>query len=157
MKRIALMLAAVPLLIAARPGTEQQLVQQLNGQPTRWTMPDGGRSGMFSATNIACMPLTNATTIINGVAVRPIKPNVLLVVPITPGNLCIRPSAASTYWDGGCVAYYPGDENQGVPLAPGVPQYITPESVVTDQTAGAVGLCFSGDAGSVVVPVWTVQ
>ena len=148
---------AGPLLLAARPGTEQQLVQQLNGQPTRWTMPDGGRSGMFAATNTACMPLTNATTIITGAAVRPIKPNTLLVVPLTAGNLCVRPSAFSTFWDGGCNAYFPGDENYGVPLAPWVPQYITPDVMVTDTTGSPAGLCFSGDAGSVVVPVWTVQ
>lgn len=160
MKRFSLAVAAVvvvPLLMAARPGTEFDLVTQLNGQPTRWTMPDGGRSGMFSASNIACMPLTNATTIINGVAVRPIKPNVLLIIPITAGNLCVRPNSTSTYWDGGCNAYYPGDENYGAPMAPGVPQYIVPDKMVTDTTGSAAGLCFSGDAGTVVVPVWTNQ
>lgn len=157
---IAGLLGFAVLAMAARPGSEWQLVQQLNGQPTRWRMPDAGLSGMFAASaNVACMPLTGGTTGGGGRPTKTVMPNVLVIVPLTPGNLCVRPSAASPFWDGGCHAYYPGDENQGVPLAPGVPQYITPDPLVTNPASNqaAAGLCFSGDAGSVVVPVWTVQ
>lgn len=150
MRHAAWLFLLVPVLMAARPSTEFGLVTQLNGQPVRFRAADGGSSGMFAAAaNVACMPLTGATNIVDGTS-KSISPNVLLIVPLTAGNLCIRPSAYSTYWDGGCHSYLPGDENQGVPMAPGVPQYITPDSKAT-------WACFSGDAGSVTVPIWTVQ
>lgn len=144
------LLVLAPLLLAARPGTEFNLVTQLNGQPTRWTLPDGGRSGVFSATTSGCMTLSTPTTIINGTSTRAFVPNVLLIVPGTPGGLCIRPSTQSTYWDGGCTSYSPTDENFGVPMAVGVPQYIVP-------TTGATAICFHGDAGTVSVPIWGVE
>lgn len=147
-------LAVVPFLMGARPGTEYNLLIQLNGQPTRWVMPDGGRSGVFTAYDggaanaTACMPLTGATT---GGGV-PITPNLVLFVPLGAVNFCERPSAISPFWDGGCNGN-PLDENFGVPLAALVPQYTTPDSVASTQGK----LCFYSDAGYLAVPAWTVQ
>lgn len=145
MKRLAIViglgLVAVATM-AARPGTEQQLVQQLSGQPVRWVMPDGGKSGAFAAAaSVACMPLTGA----RNAAGASIAPNVLLFVPLTAVNVCVQPSVVNPSWDGGCNVL-PGDINYGWPLPAGVPQYITPDSV-------AHTLCFLTDAGSVVQPV----
>ncbi len=138
-------LAVVPVLMAARPGTEYQAVMQLNGQPTRWVMPDGGRSGVYAAASTACMPLTGATNSVNGA----VSANVLVMVPLVPINLCIRPSIGSPRWDGGCNIT-PTDENYGVPLPVGVPQYITPDNAATH-------LCAVSDAGSVTMSVWWAQ
>lgn len=154
MKRalFALLLAGVAIAsMAARPGTEQQLVQQLNGQPSRWVMPDGGRSGVFTtydagaANNVGCMKLLPATNSVGGA----VSPNLLLFVPLTPSNVCIRPSIFSPAWDGGCNTN-PADENFGVPLPVGVPQYMTPDNAATS-------LCVVTDGGFIVVPVWTSQ
>ena len=147
MKAVSFFVVLAALLMAARPGTEQQLVQQLNGQPSRFVMVDGGRSGIFetSSTTARCMPLAGAKNQ-NNVA---IVPNVLLLVPLTAGNLCVRPSVNDAPWDGGCNVI-PHDENYGVPLAVGVPQYVTPDSRATH-------VCFAGDAGSISVPVWWAQ
>lgn len=157
MRRLWWALLAVPVLLAARPGTEQQLIQQLNGQPVRWVMPDGGRSGVFTQfdggaqNSIGCMPLFGAKTIING-TLQPVFPNVLVMVALTPSNVCMRPSTSSTVWDGGCNAL-PMDENYGVPMPVGVPQYETPDSLA----ASAGSLCAVSDAGYVSLPVWWAQ
>lgn len=171
---VAWLASAAALLMAARPGNEFQLQTQLFGQPVRWTMPDGGRSGVFTAVSdggllngTGCMPLYGAKTPTNlpllpdgglvpkddGGAPDPvfnlISANVLLVVPLVGVNVCIRPSANSPTWDGGCNAT-PTSENYGVPLPVGTPQYIVPDS-------NATSLCAVSDAGTVALPVWTVQ
>lgn len=158
MKRFAWVLLAVPVLMATRPGNEQQLVQQLNGQPSRFNMIDGGNSIVYVASgSTACMPITGAYTYGTpmmqwdaGVSVNnPRDVNVLMFVPPVPVLVCIRPSTLAPRWDGGCN-HFPGDENMGVPLPAGVPQYITPDSA-------ARSLCVVQDAGAIAMPVWTVQ
>lgn len=155
---VAAVVAAGLALSGARPGNEFALVQQLNGQPSRWVMPDGGRSGVYNASgSTGCMPLTGAYVF--GTPYRlpdagtstsiPVSPNVLLFVPKVPGLLCVRPSTFAPSWDGGCN-HSPSDENYGVPLAANVPQYITPDSA-------ARSLCFVTDAGAMSEAVWTVQ
>lgn len=150
-KALVISAVAVVALMAARPGSEQQLVQQLNGQPSRWVMPDAGRSGVFTlydagtANNRGCMPLTGATNS----AGASVSPNVLVFVPLVPVNVCIRPSVFSPVWDGGCTTL-PQDENYGLPLPVGVPQYLTPDT-------SARSLCFVTDGGYLSVPVWTAQ
>ena len=170
---IAGVLGLAALVMAARPGNEFQLIQQLNGQPVRWLLPDAGRSGIFSqydagtANNFGCVRITPAKTatqlpILPDGGLSPaedggppspvyqtINANVLMLLPLTPVNVCLRPSVLSGVWDGGCNTL-PTDENYGVPLAVGVPQYITPDSAATT-------LCAVTDAGYLAMPVWTVQ
>lgn len=153
MKRIALAVVTLAAVVAwaGRPGNESQLVQQLNGQPSRWVMPDGGRSGVFTVydagtlNNRGCMALTPATNSVGGA----VSPNVIVFVPLVPVNVCIRPSVFSPAWDGGCNTI-PWDENYGVPLPVGVPQYMTPDNAATS-------LCAVTDGGFINLPVWTVQ
>lgn len=156
MKRVAFIAALVlggVALMAARPGSEWQLVQQLNGQPVRWKLPDAGWSGVFSNTQVACMMLAGAKNVQNGTGLAntptTVVPDVLLVTPLVSGNLCIRPSVFSTAWDGGCNGIV-ADENYGVPMAANVPQYITPDSKATH-------VCFYSDAGVVLTPIWMVK
>lgn len=161
MKRLFLItVLAAPVaavLMAARPGTEQQLVQQLNGQPSRFYQRDGGVSGIVTqfdggaANDRGCMPLFDATAMINGTR-TPITPNVLLVQPIRDVNVCVRPSANSTAWDGGCN-YIPTDENYGAFFAAKVPQYVTPDGLAAQKGY----ICAIGDAGSLNIPIWWAQ
>ena len=66
------LLGFAALVMAARPGTEFQLDTQLNGQNTRWTMADGGKSGIFTQVpdggalnpSCGCMLINNAKTLI---------------------------------------------------------------------------------------------
>jgi hypothetical protein len=157
------LLGLAALVMAARPGTEQQLFVQLNGQPVRWALPDGGRSGAFTiydagtANGTACMALTRGTTTCTTYVLPdagssnqcPVTPNVLMMVPETPVNYTMRPAQASLYWDGG-VNVIDTDENFGVPLQPYVPWFVVPDSAATS-------LCFASDAGYVRVPVWMMQ
>lgn len=144
----AVMVAAVAY--AARPGTEQQLVQQLNGQPVRVVMPDGGAWGIFTtfdggtANNFACAPLTGLK---NNVGAN-ISANVVLMVPLAQYNVCVAPSVNAPMWDGGCNTIQ-RDYNYGLPL-PTVPQYITPDSVATS-------ICAVSDAGFISLPLWWAQ
>lgn len=152
MKRTLSLLSALGIvLMAARPGTELNIVTQLNGQPTRFLLADGGPSGIFTTfdggvlNSVGCMPLTGATTL-GGTTV---VPNVLMVVPATSMALCVRPSPSAPKWDGGCNLS-PGDLNYGVPVQAGVPQYLTPSSTATQ-------LCAASDAGQVQLPVWWME
>lgn len=149
MKRVIVVVGVLAALaaFADRPGNEYQLTLQLNGQPTRWVMPDGGRSGVFAATSSSCMMLTGGT--VNARPTQSIVPNILFFVPLVAANVCARPSATSPVWDGGCNTI-PGDENYGVPVQAGVPQYITPEKVATH-------LCAVSDAGLLLIPVFAAQ
>jgi hypothetical protein len=131
--------------MAARPGNEFQLATQLNGQPTRFTLADGGRSGLYAASGVACASLVGAKNN-SGVA---ISPNVLLFVPETPTNLCVRPNSGSPRWDGGCNMIT-GDENYGVPTQAWVPSYIVPD-------VNATAVCGISDAGVVRGALWVVQ
>jgi hypothetical protein len=152
MKRALALLGLAALVMAARPGTEQQLVQQLNGQPARVFMPDGGAWGVFTeydagtTNNRGCMPLTG---LVNNQGVS-VQANVLVVVPLTPSNVCVVPSATNPWWDGGACATNPRDPTYGIPLPVGVPQYITPDSL-------ARYLCVVTDAGFVQLPAWWAQ
>ena len=149
---IAGVLGLAALVMAARPGNEFQLIQQLNGQPARVFMPDGGVWGVFTEydagtlNNRGCMPLTGITNNV-GTAVQA---NVLVVVPLTPSNVCVVPSVVNPWWDGGACATNPRDQNYGIPIPVGVPQYITPDSA-------ARYLCVVTDAGFVQLPAWWAQ
>lgn len=154
MKRLiatAALVGAAVLFMAARPGNEFTLIQQLNGQPVRPTMPDGGAWGVFKtfdagqANNTGCAPLTGLTNNVGGA----ISANVLVFSPLQPLNVCVVPSINNPAWDGGCWVS-PGDINYGWPAAVGVPQYVTPDSAARQ-------ICFVGDAGSLAVPLWWAQ
>lgn len=143
MKRALLIAAgvlAVLLLVAARPGSEFGMMQMLNGQPVRWTLPDGGESGLYAASGKACASLSGSSA------------QVVMVVPELPLNLCIRPNGGETAawgtnnWDGGCNTIT-GDPSFGVPLQPWVPFY-----AVLDPAATAI--CASSDAGTVQAGIW---
>jgi hypothetical protein len=137
--------------LAARPGTEQQLIQQLNGQPVRVKMADGGAWGIFtqydggSANSFGCAPMTGLTSNTGGA----VSANVVVFVPLVPVNVCMMPSVNGRAWDGGCNAI-PTDLNYGMPLTTGVPQYMTPDSVATS-------ICAVSDAGFVSMPMMWAQ
>lgn len=135
--RAALAIIAV-VLMAARPGNEFILLTELNGQEVRWTMADGGQSGMFGS-GTQCMPLAQI----------PAAANLTVQVnPLNPINLCVRSSLAGT-WDGGC-SMTATDVNFGVPLQPFVPKFILLSSTATH-------LCQVSDAGSATTPVFSMQ
>ena len=166
-------LAVVPLLMAARPGTEFQLETQLSGQNVRWTMADGGKSGIFTlfdagmVNNFGCVLINNAKTpqripllndggispLVDGGAPPPvytsIGANVIRLTSLLAVNYCVRPSAFSPVWDGGCNTT-PTDENYGQPLAAGSTVTIVPESAATT-------LCAITDSGFIQLPACTVQ
>ncbi len=148
------LLAIGVALAAARPGSEQELIQALNGQQVRWLLPDGGPSGVFTvsdggaANNMGCMPILGGTYP-GGV---PASPKVLVFVPLQPLNVCMQQNVftpAPGQWDGGCNTN-PASINYGVPVPVGVPQYITPDSTMRQ-------LCFVGDGGSLAVPVFSTE
>jgi hypothetical protein len=153
MRALALvaLLSLGALLMAARPGTEQQLVQQLNGQPVRPVMADGGPWGIFTtydagtANNFGCAPLTGLR---NNVGAS-VSANVLVFIPLQPLNVCVMPSVNGPLWDGGCTTI-PNDINYGWPVAAGVPQYITPDSVANT-------ICVVSDAGFISLPIGWAQ
>lgn len=155
MKRFASIAALTAVMVAAvayaaRPGTEQQLVQQLNGQPVRLVMPDGGPWGIFTtydagtANNFACAPLTGMKNNIGATVV----PNIIVVSPQQGINLCMMPSINGPRWDGGCNTVQ-RDINYGLPLAQ-VPQYLTPDTAATT-------VCAITDAGFLSLPIWWAQ
>lgn len=143
-------LAVGTVLMAARPVSELQLFNQLNGQPTRWRLFDGGASGIFAAGVSNCFPFDGG--VMTG-SNDPYVPNVLMLVPQQPVNVCVRPqlnpSGAALPWDGGCNGNY-GDINFGVQLQPFAPNYIVPH-------AKATHVCSASDAGAHQVPVWGMQ
>lgn len=136
--------------MAARPGNEAQLIQQLNGQPVRLVMPDGGPWGIFTtfdgglANNTACAPLVGLRNNIGA----SVSGNVVFLSPQQAVNVCVQPSINGPYWDGGCNLS-PRDLNYGLPLA-AVPQYVTPDSA-------ARTICAVGDAGFLSLPLWWAQ
>lgn len=137
---VAFMLGCGLLLTAAgRPSGQLVLDWQLNGQAERWTLPDGGASGLFASSGQACAPLAGGSA----------TPSVILLVPETPTNLCIRPTTTSPDWDGGCNTI-DTDVNFGVPLQPWVPQRILLEQRATS-------ICGASDAGIVRVPLWILR
>lgn len=153
MKRLALVAATLLALAAwaARPGTEQQLVQQLNGQPVRPVMADGGAWGIFAtydagtANSLGCAPLTGLTNNVGGA----VTPNLIVFMPLAPLHICVMPSVNNPMWDGGCD-FATRSRNYGMPVATGVPQYITPDSAATR-------ICAVSDAGFVELPLWWAQ
>ena len=153
MRKALMLIAAVGAflaLTAARPGNEAQLIQQLNGQPSRPVMPDGGAWGVFTIfdggplNNFACAPLTGLVNNVGGA----ISANVLLLSPLSQYNVCVQPSINGPLWDGGCNTI-PTDPNYGVPLQ-AIPQYVTPDSA-------ARTICAVSDAGSIQMPLWWAQ
>lgn len=70
---------------AARPQNDTTLLLQLNGEPRRWIMSDGGLSGMFGS-GLQCMPISGGET--------------LLLQPSAEVHLCVNQLDAG--WDGGC-------------------------------------------------------
>ncbi len=131
----ALCLGAL-LLMAARPSSEFGMLTQLNGQPERWLMADGGPSGMFGPSR-ACMPVTAGDTI--------------LIQPFNAIQLCVQST------DGGCNTTVT-DENYGVYLPAAVDRFMVLNMTRTnsDGTATAVSNICSvpapgqGDGGAAV-------
>jgi hypothetical protein len=136
---VAIALVAVAALAFSRPGNEQQMIQLLNGQETRWVMADGGSSGMFGS-GISCMPLAEIPAAANGV---------IELVPLYPINLCYVNVNALPRWDGGC-GLNAGDINLGLPLQPLVPKWVSLKTSTTH-------LCQVSDAGTAVTPVFSMQ
>ena len=166
MKRLGALaaLAVVPLLMAAlppsRPPSELQLFNQLNGQPTRWWMFDGGASGLFAAGVQTCFPFDGGTLKPNGVQsdggiipTQNFTPNVLMLLPQQPANICVRPqrdpNGVAMPWDGGCNGAV-SDINFGVPVQPYLPYYVVIQP-------GATHVCGASDAGAFQVPAWGMQ
>ena len=141
------LLLLAPLLLAARPGSEWTLVQQLNGQPVRLVMADGGLAGIAGAgTANVCIPITTLKNTLNQTQAA----NVFMFVPLSSSiNFCVQPSIAHPRWDGGCSSVV-NDINYGTPAAQNVPQYFTPDSK-------ARHFCAVGDAGTIIVPLWWVE
>ena len=142
------LLGLAALVMAARPASEFQLMTQLNGQPQRWVLPDAGRSGLYASSGKACAALSGTDQ--RGVSVTP---SVVLFVPETPTNVCVRPSVSvngiTQPWDGGCNTLT-GDENFGVPVQPFVPYYFVP-------SVGAAAVCGASDAGTVQGALYMMQ
>ncbi len=138
---VLMALAAVVLLVAARPASEFDLLTRLNGQPYRWIQPDGGRSGLYAASGTGCTIFTGSTTQ-RGAS---FTPTVVMLVPDVPLNLCIQPvqtpDGVTQPWDSGCSTL-PTNENFGVSLQPLVPFYFVPQ-------AGVQRVCAASDAGIV--------
>jgi hypothetical protein len=100
-----LALAAAPSL-PGRPGSEFSLVQMLNGTNVRWYLFDGGVSQLQSTGGtIAYLLLADSGA------------QVVKVCPLTPMNLCVKPTTTDPTWDAGCSATT-GDYNFGEPMAP---------------------------------------
>lgn len=149
MKRLLTLLGLASLLMGARPGTEFQLLTNLNGEEVRWSMTDGGWSGIFG-TGTACMQVKPSDGGTLG-QVPAAANNVVQVMPMVPINLCERSVTVLTpnRWDGGCSTY-PGDQNFGTSLQPGVPKFV----VLRDSTTH---LCAASDGGTVIAPVSSMQ
>lgn len=141
MKRLALIAGLVlgAVAFAGRPGTEYQLLINLNGEEVRWTMGDGGQSGLFG-TGRVCMPVSELPAGAN---------STIEVMPTVPINLCERSTTAVPRWDGGCNGVT-GDPNYGVQLQAFVPKFATLRSSTTH-------LCAVSDAGVVIAPVFSLQ
>lgn len=138
-KTLVISAVAVAALMAARPGSEYSMLTLLNGEEVRWTMADGGQSGMFG-TGQQCMPVASLPAAAN---------STVEVVPTVPINLCERSTSAFPPWDGGCNTIA-GDINFGVPLQPYVSKWILLRSSTTH-------LCQVTDAGTAVTPVFSMQ
>ncbi len=146
-------LAGAVLLMAARPVSELQLMTQLNGQPIRWTLADGGPSGLFSQfdagslNSVACVPLVGT---LNGQA---FTPNVIELLPEVPMNVCIRPmvglNGVALPWDGGCSGATTG-VNGGVAIQPWAPWFVVPH-------VNATHICAASDAGYVRGALFQLQ
>ena len=149
MKRALLtlsLLGLAVLVMAARPASDLQLFTQLNGQPVRWVLPDGGQSGLFTqfdagaANYVTCAALDGGS--LNGVA---FKPNALMFMPEVPVNICIRPqvdmNGRQMTWDGGCNGTT-NDINGGTAWQAFVPFFAVPHP-------NAAWFCAFSDAGYV--------
>lgn len=133
-------LVAGVALMAARPGSELELLTRLNGQPARWVLPDAGRSVLYAASGRACAALSGTDQ-----SGKAFTPTMVMLVPEVPMNVCIKPyvtpNGVTQPWDGGCNTIV-GDENYGVALQPFVPFYFVPQ-------AQATVICAVSDGGVV--------
>lgn len=146
---IAVLVCAGAALMAARPGSEFNLLTNLNGEEVRWVMVDGGPSGMYG-TGQQCMPVAQLPAAAN---------NVVEVVPTVPIVLCEKSTSAYLLsssgtslgykWDGGCSGAI-GDNNYGVPLQPWVSKFVVLRSSTTH-------LCQVTDGGTANTPVYSLQ
>ncbi len=126
--------SAVTAAMLARPPGEFPLFLQLNGEATRWVMPDGGQSGIYGS-GIQCMPVPPPGATGNGV--------VLKFQPSAAAFLCVGTL------DGGCYSNVL-DPNYGDPIAAATNYYV----VLRDQTAA---ICQVPLTGSVNTPVFRMQ
>lgn len=136
---LAAVCAIAVATMAARPGTEFDMLSHLNGQEVRWSLPDGGASGM-SGSGIQCMDVRNLPAPAN---------SVVEVMPLNPINLCYVSITAVPPWDGGC-GLNANDINAGVPLQALVPKYALLKSSTTH-------LCQVSDAGTATTIVFSMQ
>lgn len=148
MKKLLAVVALGVAFMAARPGTDLQLLTQLNGQPVRWQLPDAGPSGLYAAASgLACAQLTGSLP-------QPIQ--VVMLMPDTPLNVCVRPASSTKapapialQWDGGCNTIA-RDFNFGVPVQPYAPYYVVVDTAATQ-------ICATGDGGTVSGSLWLMQ
>lgn len=131
------LIAAVAL--AARPASEFQMFMLLNGQPARWTMTDGGQSGLYASSGTACAPLSGGSA------------SIIKLTPNGPLNLCVRPTTTGggKDWDGGCNTIA-GDVNFGDPVPA-----LTAHYVLLDPAATHV--CGVSDAGVIQTAIFRMQ
>lgn len=125
--------SAVTSAVLARPPGEFSMFTMLNGEPTRWTMPDGGQSGMYGS-GIQCMPVP-PPGVTGGV--------VLKMQASAAAYLCV----GST--DGGCNTTVT-DINYGDPLAASTNVFV----ILRDDTTR---VCQLPVTGSVNTPVFRMQ
>ena len=144
---IAAVVAVAGIGIAAvRPG-ELPMFQMLNGQPIRWTMTDGGESGLYG-TPPQCAPLAGSGGA-TGITAQVIK-----LTPDVPVNLCVRPALGANVpgtgvgWDGGCSNVV-GNPNFGDPLQPNQAHY-----VLLSGDPQATYICAHSDAGTVATAIF---
>jgi hypothetical protein len=123
---------------ANRPQNEVSVLQKLNGEAHRWTMNDGGQSGMFGS-GLQCMYITPG--------------DVLKMTPSADVVVCARgvslyPDGGSDggQWDGGCNTTVT-DINYGDPAAANNPYFM-----LTLDTTQQV--CMVPATGSANVPVF---
>lgn len=115
---------------APRPQNDTALLLQLNGEPRRWLMEDGGWSGMYGS-GIQCMKIYSGDT--------------LLLEPSAEIHLCMGQMDGG--WDGGCNTTVT-DPNYGVTFST--------DKYLSTQNKTAL-ICEVPTSGSANVPVFTIK
>lgn len=151
MKRILATIASLAIgvvLMAARPGSEFELLTRLNGQPALWVLPDAGRSQLRASSGKACAALSGTDQ--RGAS---FTPTVVMLVPEVPLNVCIQPhvmpNGVTQPWDGGCNTIV-GDENYGVAIQPWQPFFFVPQPQAT-------AVCAASDGGTVIGTLYDMR